>query len=91
MNNVDQIQSYSLKIIPSRSYMTLPYLIMFKDGLPYPSHNVHTWHHRVHIKEMHKGQNSFLRRIYLLQTTLCSYSLPNEVKMAKITPHTSQQ
>ena len=80
-NDVDQLKSYRLDIIPSWSYVKLPYLILFKKYLPYPSHNIHTWHHKVHIKAMHDGQ-FILRRISLLQITLCSYSLPYEIKMA---------
>ena len=40
MNNVDQLQSYCLEIIPSRSYMILPCVSLFKEELPTPSYNI---------------------------------------------------
>ena len=50
MNHVVQLQSYILDIIPSRSYITLQFLTLFKEELPSLSHNIRTWHHKVHIK-----------------------------------------
>lgn len=53
MNNIDQLESYSLDITPSRLYITSPYLALFKEELPSPSQNIYTWNHRVQIKAMH--------------------------------------
>ena len=43
MNNLNQLQSYSLEKIQSRSYLTLPCPIVFKEELSFPSHNTHTF------------------------------------------------
>ena len=42
MNHVVQLQSYILDIIPSRSYITLQFLTLFKEELPSLSHNIRT-------------------------------------------------
>ena len=55
INKLEWLQSCSLDITPSRSYMTLPCLALFKEELLSPSHNINTWHHRVHIKAMYRG------------------------------------
>ena len=71
MNNVEQLQSYSLGIISSISFMTLTSSIMLKEEIPSPSHGIYMWHHRFLLKAMHKGQFIFLS-ISLLQKTLSS-------------------
>ena len=55
MNNIDQLESYSLDITPSTSYVTSPCLASLMEELPSPSHDIYLWHYVVQINAMHRG------------------------------------